>query len=277
MIHDVGDYLTKLAAYKEGYEPDEPSLSDSRRHVRLNPFEKDVFIFSRVGAYKETFSSSDGDYDEGAHNIGYASLPYNLHQIVEDDTGTDDSTDFGYRKDRSMNFCYDNMPGVVTQRAIEVDIVNGSSSGLGRTRPAPTNPQNLNKCWIYVDQIQESFRGGKFRNVVLNWAIAHEVGHAVGLEHHMGKYDVFNNITYPDAANACAMFTMYGSREGLTKAQIEAATGSGYADTHSGAPADVHNVPIPGDTDSVWENHGERYELHNNHDDQRSYTDQEGE
>ena len=227
---NAGDGLTVLEEYR--------GFMVQQSHTRLNPLEKDVFIYSIV---EPVTINGETYFDRG--DIGYAgSLPMNAHHLSSADC--------------PHNVVWINIAEMPSQRVQHAILVQVSElerpavNALGVAIPAlgegGNTPQTAPTCIVYIKVMIENLaeHGGgadEVREFIAS-TIAHEVGHAVGLRHHDVQDDVPIDPTHN--GEECVML---GSNGHLDVPEIIRWAGNRYAEFHSHPD---------------WEDHWEQYRLH---------------
>ncbi|MGE5797875.1 MAG: hypothetical protein ACM34N_13900 [Ignavibacteria bacterium] len=153
---DKGDGLTLYEEYRGFYE--------GGKHIFGDPKKKDLFVYTKVGKFKPGIQLFK--------QISELNVHYKLNSS-EFDTET-----------RLINFNYKEGPHLVPQHGLFLIQISG-----GRSFTYLGPPGNVNRVMItQIDQftsirVGREGRGREITNY-LNSTVAHELGHAVRIEHH---------------------------------------------------------------------------------------------
>ena len=177
-----GDGLTVFEEYRgffvrESFDPYAPDV-----HRRLTPSRKDVFIFM----------SDDAAHDLVRYLADFqAASGLDVHFV-----GDDLRDEFVDPQTRVVNFNH----GDIGHDQHAIQLINypftDENGILGVCDPGLGPPRNVHMVYIDVDEINDNVRreGAKFRDY-LKQVVLHELGHAVGIEHH-GSSDRYFDPKY---------------------------------------------------------------------------------
>ncbi|MDE0022300.1 MAG: hypothetical protein OXT69_13095 [Candidatus Poribacteria bacterium] len=226
-------------------------------YTRLDPFVKEVFIGSLLPSF-------DGNLKIGAGYIGWHGVSgMTVYQIGDLKTEWKQVPGGAHGSHYWVNYT---RGGVVGNRQYGIPIVDGPANDMmGLTDPGHYAALNHGQVCVIDLGLIDDFARPKLG---LEVSFAHEIGHAVGLDHHTSVE--MNDPTDPDKQlfypadpfdDSCVM--SYAMPNLLWYAYV-------YRDFHSPVPAGL--VPAEGAADPKWEDHWPQYWLHDNHSDHEGYS-----
>ena len=219
-------------------------------HTRLDPREKDLFIYSSIGP---TFHDVTYDYVDQSDIGDTRSLEpeIKVHQIglYEASSHVVNFTRKGVNNKGAQYW-------TMVQLARNRNVAYYGSTPVAKQLHLGTSGQ----ANIFIENIDRDFAIIADARKVFDTTIAHEVGHSVGLDHH----DAHDGL--PAVAPERETCVMIGG--GFTRHMMLEWQGSGFADFHD---ENIHPTGT-GVLDRDWNDHWGQYKLHNHHGKHCSYS-----